>query len=79
MNSLMDSELENYCFALNLGVSEHLFFVVVSFLYWKSIILKLTVLVKVLRVDLSFNCNRRIWQYGLIDIFFENWLLVIFF
>ena len=55
MNPLMDSVLEDYCFALNLGFSESFVFCRGFFLYWKSIISKLTVLTKVVYVDLSYR------------------------
>ena len=67
--------MEDYCFALNLGVSESFVFARVSFfLYENLFIAKLTVLAKIVHVDpsyqtlkitvfnhyLSFNCNHRI-------------------
>ena len=55
MNSLIDSALKSYCFALNSGISKSFVFAEVSIFVSKSIILKLTVLAEVLRLDPSYR------------------------
>ena len=55
----MDSVLENYCLALNLGFSELFAFAVVFFCIENVIISRLTVLAKLVRVDPSYWNDRR--------------------
>ena len=55
MNPLMDSVLEGYCFALNLGSLSHLFFAAVSFYIGNLSFSKLTVLAKVVHGGRSYQ------------------------
>ena len=55
MNPLMDSVLEDYRFALNLGFSRRLFFAAVSFYIENFSFSKLTVLAKVVHEGWSYQ------------------------